>query len=219
MVSRDLLWKGIITSLVDDFLAFFYPEAFPLLDLDKGVEFLDKELEQLFPDSKENQRFVDKLIKVFQRDGQERFFLVHVEVQGYIDPNFSERMFIYFYRLFDHYLAFIIHYQPFFESKMSRKFEENLNVMDATKGLVELIKEEMIRQNREAGRVEGLAEGREEGLTEGREEGFAKGREEGREEVIRQLLQNGLNLEEVARLVQMPVKDLRKILNGPSDKD
>lgn len=38
MISRDLLWKGIITSLVDDFLAFFFPEVFPLLDLEKGIE-------------------------------------------------------------------------------------------------------------------------------------------------------------------------------------
>lgn len=33
MISRDLLWKGIITSLVDDFLAFFFPKVFPLVDL------------------------------------------------------------------------------------------------------------------------------------------------------------------------------------------
>jgi hypothetical protein len=45
----DLLWKAALEDLFDDFLRFFYPEANDLFDLDKGFEYLDKELEQLFP--------------------------------------------------------------------------------------------------------------------------------------------------------------------------
>ena len=45
----DLLWKGIIEDVFEDFLAFFYPGIGADLDLDKGIQFLDKELEQVFP--------------------------------------------------------------------------------------------------------------------------------------------------------------------------
>lgn len=39
----DLLWKGIIEDVFEDFLAFFYPGIEAELDLDKGIQFLDKE--------------------------------------------------------------------------------------------------------------------------------------------------------------------------------
>jgi hypothetical protein len=34
-------------------------------------------------------------------DGEERWVLIHVEVQGYRETEFSRRMFIYFYRIYD----------------------------------------------------------------------------------------------------------------------
>jgi predicted transposase YdaD len=48
-------------------------------------------------------RYVDKLLKVFTRQGEEDHFLLHVEVQGYRDNDFEQRMFQYFYRIRDHY--------------------------------------------------------------------------------------------------------------------
>lgn len=65
---------------------------------------MDKELEQLFPtEINEAPKFVDKLVKVFSKDGSEEWILVHVEVQGYDDPNFAKRMFTYFSRILDKY--------------------------------------------------------------------------------------------------------------------
>ncbi|QNL48123.1 hypothetical protein H8S90_15050 [Olivibacter sp. SDN3] len=45
----DLLWKGILEEVFDDFLRFMHGNADEVYDLDKGIVFLDKELEQLFP--------------------------------------------------------------------------------------------------------------------------------------------------------------------------
>ncbi|MCF0055885.1 hypothetical protein [Dyadobacter sp. CY356] len=74
------------------------------MNIEKGFEFLDKELEQLFPsDEIDAPKFVDKLVKVFTRTGKEEWILVHIEVQGYIDKDFSKRMFTYFYRILDKY--------------------------------------------------------------------------------------------------------------------
>ena len=99
MQRNDLLWKGVIESLIEDFLLFFYPEEVELFDFSKGFVFLDQELAQLFPESKNSTRYIDKLIQVHLRGGGNKWILIHVEVQGYVDKNFAERMYIYHYRI------------------------------------------------------------------------------------------------------------------------
>ena len=103
MITNDSLWKGIIEDLLLDFLTFFYPDQ--IFNLEKGYDFLDKELEELFPliDAEHKIRRVDKLIKLFDTTGQERWILIHIEVQGYSDQNLPSRMFHYFYRILDRY--------------------------------------------------------------------------------------------------------------------
>jgi hypothetical protein len=101
MISGDILWKGIIRNLFIDFLAYFFSDAIHLIDFAKGFESLDKELSQISPDSDQNSRYVDLLVKLFFRDGTENWVLVHVEVQGYVDKDFPRRMFVYHYRIRD----------------------------------------------------------------------------------------------------------------------
>jgi predicted transposase/invertase (TIGR01784 family) len=104
MKRNDFLWKGILEDVFDDFLTFFYPNALDIFDFDKGFDFLDKELEDLFPkEESASVRYVDKLIKVYLVGGGEKWILVHVEVQGYRDKHFEERMFTYYYRIKDRY--------------------------------------------------------------------------------------------------------------------
>jgi hypothetical protein len=105
MKRDDTLWKGILENLFDDFLRFFFPDADKLFDMKKGFEFLDKELEQLFPspENMQSPKFVDKLVRVFTKAGKEEWLLVHVEIQGYNDKDFAKRMFAYFYRILDKY--------------------------------------------------------------------------------------------------------------------
>lgn len=100
---NDILWKGILEEVFEDFLRFVFPHADRMFDMNKGFTFLDKELSELYPepDKDSSTRFVDKLVKVFMRDGREKYLLVHVEVQGQYDPEFPKRMFRYFYRIFD----------------------------------------------------------------------------------------------------------------------
>lgn len=104
MKRDDTLWKGILENVFDNFLRFFFKDADELFDFEKGFQFLDKELEQLFPiENGEAPKFVDKLVKVFTKAGTEDWILVHVEVQGYNDKDFAKRMFTYFYRILDKY--------------------------------------------------------------------------------------------------------------------
>jgi hypothetical protein len=105
MKRNDILWKSILEDIFDDFLRFFFPNADGLFDLERGFEYLDKELEQLFPpeDNTYAPRYVDKLVKVYCRSGMEAWLLVHIEVQGYRDESFADRMFTYYYRIWDKY--------------------------------------------------------------------------------------------------------------------
>jgi hypothetical protein len=105
MKRDDALWKGLIEDLADDFLKFFYPNAEEILDLNRKISFLDKELEQLFPSNQDdfNPKYVDKLLKVYTKKGKEEWILVHVEVQGGTDKQFERRMLTYYYRILDKY--------------------------------------------------------------------------------------------------------------------
>jgi len=103
-IAKDILWKGIIEDLFADFLRFFYSNADSLFDIDRGFEFLDKELGQLYPGVDiQHSKFVDKLVKVYKKDGAEEWLLIHIEVQGYHDKLFTRRMFTYFYRILDRF--------------------------------------------------------------------------------------------------------------------
>ncbi len=65
--------------------------------------FLDQELRKISRRAKEKRRYADKLVKVWRRTGEEMWVLVHVEIQAGHETDFAERMFIYYYRLFDRY--------------------------------------------------------------------------------------------------------------------
>ena len=99
----DLALKGIIEDLFDHFMLYFLPEIFAGMDHSVPPEFLDKELETLFPDSEPHGRIADKLIKVRLTTGDDFFILIHIEFQGYEDSAFAGRMFTYYYRIFDRY--------------------------------------------------------------------------------------------------------------------
>jgi hypothetical protein len=97
----DEAWKKIIETFFPHLLIFFLPNLYEDVDLSRKPEFLDKEMEQLSKKSRKGAKYVDKLTKVYLKDGNEQWILIHIEVQSYPDKNFSQRMFRYFYRIFD----------------------------------------------------------------------------------------------------------------------
>jgi hypothetical protein len=99
----DSAWKKVIRELFESFLEFFFPEIYQAVDFTKEIDFLDKELSEIHPDSTPGDRIADVLVKVHLKDGTVKYICVvfHIEVQGAPRSNFMERMFIYFYRAFD----------------------------------------------------------------------------------------------------------------------
>jgi hypothetical protein len=99
----DSAWKKIIEKLFKDFLEFFFPEIYQAIDFTKKIHFLDKELQEIAPDSNMGDRAADVLVKVHLKDGSLTYIciIIHIEVQSQPKPGFMERMFIYFYRGYD----------------------------------------------------------------------------------------------------------------------
>ena len=103
-IDYDVRWKEIITDLFEDFVAFFMPEAYEIIDFSQEVVFLEQELLKLFPDKERKGKVVnDKLVKVRLKSGEEKWILIHIEVQSSYETDFTERMFTYFYRIWDKY--------------------------------------------------------------------------------------------------------------------
>jgi len=111
---NDLLWKGILEDVFDDFLRFMIPAADNIFDFSKGITFLDKELEQLYPPEADefSPKVVDKLAQVYTLEGKEEWILCHVEIQSLYRSGFSRRMYTYYARILDKYdrsiAAFVI---------------------------------------------------------------------------------------------------------------
>lgn len=105
MKRDDILWKAALEDLFDDFLRFFFVDADSRFDFSKKFQYLDKELEQLFPPDKDtySPRYVDKLVRVFLANGEDEWILIHIEVQSQVDKHFAWRMFQYYYRILDKY--------------------------------------------------------------------------------------------------------------------
>lgn len=97
----DSPWKQILDLYFEDFVACCWPEHYPEIDWAKGYKLLDKELTKIVRNASVGNRIVDKLIEVYLRNGDEAYIIVHLEVQGNLDPKFEERMFTYRYRLRD----------------------------------------------------------------------------------------------------------------------
>ncbi len=103
MSDFDSPWKEALEFFFEDFIEFFFPQVHADIDWARGVEFLDKELQQLVPESEHGLRIVDKLARVFRLSGDEDWVLAHVEVQGQPEQNFEQRMYVYNFRVFDRF--------------------------------------------------------------------------------------------------------------------
>lgn len=99
----DSPWKEALERYFEAFMAFCFPQAHAEIDWARNYEFLDKELQQVVRDAEIGRHLVDKLVKVWLQNGEEAWVLVHIEVQGQVEPQFAKRMYVYNYRLFDRY--------------------------------------------------------------------------------------------------------------------
>jgi hypothetical protein len=103
MTDYDSPWKEALDVYFQPFLALFFPQTNADIDWSRGHEFLDKELQQIVPKAARGRLYVDKLVKVWRKNGRETWVLIHIEVQTQRDRRFPKRMFDYNRRISDRY--------------------------------------------------------------------------------------------------------------------
>ena len=81
MADYDSPWKEALDVFFEAFLQLFFPQAHAEIDWGRPWESLDKELQQIAPEAEIGRRYVDKLVKVWLKSGEEQWVLIHVEVQ------------------------------------------------------------------------------------------------------------------------------------------
>ncbi|MEO6686413.1 MAG: hypothetical protein ABIN24_10620 [Dyadobacter sp.] len=103
--KNDILLKSAFEESFSDLLYFFFKNADIVFDFERGFDFMDKELAELFPDLEKRggNRFVDMLVKTYLKTGAEEYILVHIEIQDGAVKNFPQRMFQYYYRILDRF--------------------------------------------------------------------------------------------------------------------
>ncbi len=99
--DNDSPWKEILEAYFPQAMQFFFPQTAALINWERPHEFLDKEFQQIAPKAELGRRYADKLVKVWQIQGEEIWLLIHVEIQAKSEDNFAERMFSYSLRIFD----------------------------------------------------------------------------------------------------------------------
>jgi hypothetical protein len=103
MTDYDSPWKEALDVYFEPFMALFFLDAHADIDWPRGYESLDKELQKIVREAGLGRRLVDKLIKVWLKNGKEQWVLIHIEVQGEEDAEFGQRMYVCNYRIFDRY--------------------------------------------------------------------------------------------------------------------
>jgi hypothetical protein len=103
MTDYDSPWKEAISLYFPEFMRFFFPNIATDIDWSRGFQFLDTELQKIKRETETGRREADKLVQVWQHNGQETWVLLHIEVQSQPQSEFAERMYIYNSRLFDTY--------------------------------------------------------------------------------------------------------------------
>ena len=103
----DAAWKTILEAFEKEIVELLFPEIYTKINWDIKSEALDNELleiqKEIFSKEEAEKIISDKIINVKMKDNESKILFIHVEVQSYSSNEnvFSERMFRYFYRIWD----------------------------------------------------------------------------------------------------------------------
>ena len=101
-IDYDGQWKNIVEVFFEPMTKFLMPELALDIDFSTPPEFLEQELAKIMPKQTAKGRMsTDKLFKVAMKNGEYEHIFLHVEVESQRKPNFPEKNFKYFYRIFD----------------------------------------------------------------------------------------------------------------------
>ena len=103
----DAAWKSILEAFEIEVVELLFSEIFDEIAWEFGTESLEQELQEIqkeiFDKDSAEKIISDKIIKVRLKNQSSKILFIHVEVQSYSSEEdaFGERMFRYFYRIWD----------------------------------------------------------------------------------------------------------------------
>jgi hypothetical protein len=74
----DSPWKEALDVYFRAFLLLLFRDIHDAIDWSRPVEMLDKEFQQLVPRAAQGRRTVDKLVKVWRKNGRAVWLLIHI---------------------------------------------------------------------------------------------------------------------------------------------
>ena len=99
-IDHDQLFKELLSTFFIEFVELFLPEVAALMERD-SITFLPQEY---FTDLITGDRKIIDLIAKVRFQGQDAFFIIHLENQSFSEAEFARRMFFYFAKLHQEYL-------------------------------------------------------------------------------------------------------------------
>ncbi|MFW6316100.1 MAG: Rpn family recombination-promoting nuclease/putative transposase [Cyanobacteriota bacterium] len=98
-LNHDRLFKELLSTFFLEFIELFFPQVIHYLE-PNTLQLLDKEV---FTDVTSGEEHIADLIAQVKFQGEDSFFLIHIEAQSSSQTEFSRRMFRYFARLYEKY--------------------------------------------------------------------------------------------------------------------
>ena len=99
-IDHDQLFKELLSTFFIEFVELFLPEVAALMERG-SITFLPQEY---FTDLITGDRKIIDLIAKVRFQGQDAFFIIHLENQSFSEAEFARRMFFYFAKLHQEYL-------------------------------------------------------------------------------------------------------------------
>jgi hypothetical protein len=97
------LWEKIISELFEEFMLLFDRDLYEEIDFSKTPKFLQQDHYKEIIEEKKNSHTADQIVRVYLKNGTEKWILIHIEMQAKADKDLSEQMFRYFYRIYDRF--------------------------------------------------------------------------------------------------------------------
>jgi hypothetical protein len=99
--NYDETWKEAVSLYLPSFLSFFFPQVYQLIDWTKTPESQEQEVRRITSSRKGNKHVTDKIFKVWLLQDPTKYFYLHIEIQCQYQANFSKRLYIYNYRIYN----------------------------------------------------------------------------------------------------------------------
>ena len=146
VIDFDSNWKYLIEKYYFQFIAFFLPKLFDDIDVNRLPVFLDNELQTIWRSMKTGLKMTDKLMKVWLKNGEEHWVLVHIEVQARFETLFSKRMFTMSYRILDKYQVAPVALAVFVDTLIPSSFDTYEHTIYGTKTMYQYNTYKIIEQ-------------------------------------------------------------------------